>query len=103
MASSMIRSATAASLAMSIALAQPAPPKVILLVGPPGSGKTTQATFLAKKYGIPAISMFDLVKREMVSEKKDSISKAVAASLASGDALADDAAAELIRMRLFRA
>jgi adenylate kinase len=89
-------------MAVSVALAQGAAPKVILLVGPPGSGKTTQSTFLARKYGIPAISMFDLVKKEMASGKKD-VPKALAASLASGDALSDDAAAELIRTRLLRA
>ena len=75
----MIRSVTVATLgatmAVSVALAQSAPPKVILLVGPPGSGKTTQAKFLAKKYGIPAISMSDLLKREMSSGKKDALTK----------------------------
>lgn len=103
----MIRSVTAptlgAAIAMSIALAQLAPPKVILLVGPPGSGKTTQAKFLAKKYGIPTISMSDLLKQEMSSGKKDAVSKSLAAAIASGDVLDDEKAAALIRLRLLRA
>ena len=102
----MIPSATVAPfgtvIALSIAFAQSVPPKVILLVGPPGSGKTTQAKVLSKKYGIPTISMSDLLKREISSGKKDPVSKAVAASVASGDALADDAAADLVRLQLFR-
>src|SRR5690349_22310801 len=101
----MIRSITAASLAMaigvSISLAQPVPPKIILLVGPPGSGKSTQAKVLAKKYGIPAITMSDLLKAEM--GKKNHGSKDLTASVASGEMLTDDAAADLIRLRLLRA
>jgi adenylate kinase len=101
----MIRSVTAAfaaTLAMSVALAQPASPKIIVLVGPPGSGKTTQAKALAKKYRIPAISMADLLKAELSGGKKDAASKALAASVASGDMLPDEAATDLIRFRLSR-
>ena len=92
-----------AAIAMSIALAQQAPPKIILLVGPPGSGKTTQARYLARKYEIPAFSMSDLLKKEMSSVRKDAASKALAAAIASGDVLPDESAVDLIRQRLFRA
>jgi len=93
-----------ATLGVNIALAQAAAPKVILLVGPPGSGKSTQAAFLARKYGIKALSMSDLLKQAISSgKKKDPVAKALAAAIASGEVLPDDEAAELIRRRLIRA
>jgi adenylate kinase len=102
----MMRSITvailSAAISVSIAFAQPASPKVILMVGPPGSGKTTQAKLLEKKYGIPTFSMADLLKRE-ISKKKDPVSKSLKATIASGDMLPDDAATDLIKLRLFRA
>ncbi len=99
----MTRSFLAAALGLAIAMssirAEAPPPKIVLLVGPPGSGKTTQAKLLAKKYGIPAISMADLLKKEMSSRKKD---PALAAAIASGEVLPDEAAADLIRLQLLR-
>jgi adenylate kinase len=96
---SMLAATSGAAIAMSIALAQAPAPKIILLVGPPGSGKTTQSKFLAKKYGISEFSMADLLKQEM-AQKKDSTSKTLAAAIASGDMLPDDAATNLIKLHL---
>jgi adenylate kinase len=45
--------------------------------------------------------MADLLKRE-IAKKKDALSKTLAADLATGDMLSDDAATELIRASLFR-
>ena len=87
---------------MTFAVAQLTPAKIVLLVGPPGSGKTTQAKMLEKRYGIRAISMADLLKKEVSRGKKDRISKALASSLESGDLLPDAAAIELVRQALLR-
>src|SRR5438874_10251533 len=43
---------------------------VIVLIGPTGSGKTTQAVFLQKRYGLPTISADDLIKQHPEALKK---------------------------------
>jgi adenylate kinase len=90
-----------AALASSITWAQLAPPKIIILVGPPGSGKTTQAKYLSKKFGIPSFSMSDVIKAE-IPAMKDPASKGAAADVASGDLLPDDAANDLVKLHLLR-
>jgi adenylate kinase len=35
-------------------------PLVVVLIGPPGSGKTTQSQFLNRKYGLPIVGVDDL-------------------------------------------
>jgi adenylate kinase len=36
--------------------------RVIVLIGPTGAGKTTQAAFLQKRYGLPVVSADDLIR-----------------------------------------
>jgi adenylate kinase len=43
---------------------------VIVLIGPTGSGKTTQASFLHNRYGLPVISADDLLKQHPEALKK---------------------------------
>ena len=37
----------------------------LLLIGPPGAGKGTQAALLAKRYSIPAISTGDIFRANL--------------------------------------
>jgi adenylate kinase len=72
---------------------------VILLIGPPGAGKTTQARKLSRKYKIPSVSMADLLKKNAGWGKMGS-KKILKAEVESGE-LADDQTADLLmRKRL---
>jgi adenylate kinase len=75
-------------------------PLVVIILGPPGSGKTTQATALSKKYRIPAISMSGLLKKQL--DKNGKSSNFVKMSAASGDLLEDTAANRLLEARLLQ-
>jgi adenylate kinase len=75
-------------------------PLVVIILGPPGSGKTTQAAALSKKYRIPAISISDLLKNQLGQKSK--YSKLIHMSAASGDLLDDAAANQLIESRLLK-
>jgi adenylate kinase len=48
--------------ALSAWAAPPVKPLVLILIGAPGSGKTTQSAYLQKEYGLPIISADELVK-----------------------------------------
>lgn len=80
--------------------AQLQPGRTIILIGPPGSGKTVQADVLRKRYKIPAISMAQLLEQQI--GRKSPVGRALAASLASGEFISDDAADEVIKARLIR-
>src|SRR5437868_15075140 len=73
-------------------------PMKIVLLGPPGAGKGTQAQLLAARLGVPAISTGDML-REAVAAGSE-LGKRVEGIMASG-ALVDDALmAEVVRDRL---
>ena len=56
--------AAAALLSAGLAAAQKADKRfVIVLIGPTGSGKTTQSAFLKTKFGIPTVTSDDLIKQ----------------------------------------
>jgi adenylate kinase len=73
---------------------------VVIILGPPGSGKTTQATALGKKYRIPAVSMSKLLQKQL--DKRGKSSKLLRMTLASGDLLDDAAANQLLEARLLQ-
>lgn len=83
-----------------VAAAQLRPAQIIILIGPPGSGKSVQAKLLSDKYRVPAISMSSLLKQEL--GKRTPLARALASSLASGELVSDDAANDLMKARLLR-
>jgi adenylate kinase len=75
-------------------------PRTMILIGPPGSGKTVQAEALRKKYKIPVVSMSQLLHQEI--DRKSPVGEALAASLESGELLGDEAANDLVKTRLLQ-
>ncbi|HEX3326860.1 MAG TPA: nucleoside monophosphate kinase [Actinomycetota bacterium] len=59
-----------------------------IVLGPPGSGKGTQASLLASKAGATHVSVGDLVRTEV--ENGSQIGRRVAATVAAGDLVADE-------------
>ena len=74
---------------------------VVLLIGPPGAGKTTQARNLSRKYKIPSISMSDLLKKDAGWNKAGS-KKIAKAEVESGDLANDQVADVLMRKRVMQ-
>lgn len=96
--------ATAAAMACGlltspVALASPGLGPVILVLGPPGSGKTVNAKKISQRYGIPAISMSDLLKQAGGWGKAGS-KKTLRAPVESGDLVSDDVSVRLMEQRL---
>jgi adenylate kinase len=70
----------------------------LVLIGPPGSGKGTQAARIAQRYSIPHISTGDIL-RAAVRAGSD-LGRQVAAILASGGLVDDQLITGLVRERL---
>lgn len=70
----------------------------ITLLGPPGSGKGTQAQGIVKRYGIPQISTGDMLRAEVNSGSP--LGKRVAAILRAGQLAPDALVLDLIRARV---
>jgi adenylate kinase len=70
----------------------------LVLLGPPGSGKGTQAAILSEKYGIPAISTGDVLRAQV--EAGTPLGKRVKAYLDRGELVPDSLVVDLIQHRL---
>jgi adenylate kinase len=79
--------------------APPAKARVVLL-GPPGAGKGTQAQVLGRRLAVPAISTGDML-REAVADGSE-LGGRVREILVSGALVDDDTMAEVVRDRLSR-
>lgn len=69
-----------------------------MFIGPPGSGKGTQAARVAERLSIPHISTGDILRAAVKADTP--LGRAVAATLASGALVGDDVITELVRERL---
>jgi adenylate kinase len=70
----------------------------IILIGPPGSGKGTQAIRIAQRYGVPHVSTGDILRAAV--KAGSALGLQVAATLASGGLVGDELMTDLVRGRL---
>jgi adenylate kinase len=72
----------------------------IVFLGPPGSGKGTQAKLLANRLGVPAVSTGDML-RDAVRRETD-LGRRAKAIMEAGELVPDDVVIGLIRERVGR-
>ena len=70
----------------------------LLLIGPPGAGKGTQAALLAKRYSIPAISTGDIFRENVA--KETTLGVQAKAFMDRGEYVPDSLTNALVRDRL---
>jgi adenylate kinase len=75
-------------------------PTYIVLLGPPGAGKGTQAEILAERFGLPHISSGDIFRENI---KKDTeLGKLAQTFMSKGELVPDDLTIAMIRERFSR-
>src|SRR5262245_47410084 len=72
--------------------------RLVVLLGPPGAGKGTQAKKLAVRYGIPQLSTGDMLREARA--KGTELGNRVAAIMDAGHLVSDDIVIALIEERL---
>ena len=70
----------------------------LLIIGPPGAGKGTQAALIAESFGIPAISTGDIFRYNVKNETE--LGKKAKAFMDRGEYVPDSLTNELVRDRL---
>jgi adenylate kinase len=70
----------------------------LVLLGPPGAGKGTQAVTLAREYGIPKISTGDILRE--VAQRGGELGRRVAGSIDHGKMVPDELVLNLVWERL---
>jgi adenylate kinase len=75
-------------------------PTYIVLLGPPGVGKGTQAEVLANKTGLPHISSGDLFRENMKSNTE--LGQRAKAYMDKGELVPDDVTIDMVRDRVSR-
>src|SRR5687767_6404399 len=72
----------------------------LIMLGPPGAGKGTQADRIAHEYGVPKVSTGDIL-REAVQAETD-LGRAAKAVMETGGLVGDDIMIGIVRDRLAR-
>ncbi len=72
--------------------------KNIMLIAPPAAGKGTQAEMVVKKYGIPHISVGDILRE--ISKEDSELGNYVLETMTSGKLVKDEITYQLIENRL---
>lgn len=85
-------------LTIPVVLAQSHPPLILVLLGPPGGGKGTQAEKITAEFGIPSLSTGELLRAEVKSGTP--LGKQVQAIMQKGELVSDDIVNQLIAARL---
>ena len=67
----------------------------LILLGPPGAGKGTQAKFIAKKFNLYQLSTGDLLREEI--KNKTEIGKKIKHVIAHGDFVVDEIVNQLLK------
>jgi len=70
----------------------------VILLGPPGSGKGTQADLIYQNYGFPKISTGDLLRKEV--EIGTDLGKKVSQEMKAGRLVSDELVLELVEKRI---
>ncbi len=88
----------AAILAARMVCAESPAKRVVLMLGPPGAGKTTQSEALKTALGLPIISLEDIMRLEREGNAR--ANNSAHRQLASGELIDDEAANAAIRTRI---
>lgn len=75
--------------------------KYIVLLGPPGAGKGTQAQLIAQKHGLVHVSSGDLFRENLKNETE--LGKLAQSYMKRGELVPDDVTIAMVRERLSRA
>ncbi len=71
---------------------------IVILLGPPGSGKGTQANFIQNKLSIPHLSTGDILRQSV--KNKTELGSIVKNIMAKGELVSDDLVLQIIKERI---
>ncbi|MBI5392251.1 adenylate kinase [Candidatus Woesearchaeota archaeon] len=71
---------------------------ILIMLGPPGAGKGTQAEKIMKKFAIPQISTGEMIRNEIKAGSE--LGKKVKAIVDAGNLVSDDIMIEIIKSRI---